>query len=150
MSLKSLNLATRTLKLPGGPMTVRGLSLQEILTLVQTFRPAMTVIFEELSKAHGQEDTPEIASERAKLVIENLFGDAPDFVYSVIVMGCGDSVDDPAAMETARMLDLGSQIALLNAIGEVTFEAGGGAGNVVGLVAQALIKTTSLLPRPTA
>ncbi len=141
MSLKTLALATRTVELPGGSLTVRGLSLEEILLLVGMYKPAMEALYEQVSAVGGLGD--EIEN-----VVQSAITEMPDLVKSMIVMGCGESITDAEAVKAAGMLDFGSQVTIINAIGETTFAAGGGAGNVLRLIVRAVQGTTSLLKNP--
>lgn len=141
MSLKTLNLQTRTVETPGGNLTVRGISLSEILLLANAFKPVMESVFREMMEATDDVDPVQ----RATDLTARLFTDVPEFISSIIVLGCGESLDDKESMKVASLLDLGSQVALVNAIGEVTFAAGGGAKNVVRLVVNAVTQTTSLI-----
>jgi hypothetical protein len=141
MSLKNLSLATRHLELPNGSITVRGLSLNEILLLVGLYKPAMEAIYTQVSAVNG--DTDQLQD-----VVQSALTEMPDLVKTLIVMGCGEDVNDNEAMKTAELLDFGSQVQIINAVGEATFAAGGGAGNVLRLIVRAVQGTTSLLKNP--
>lgn len=146
MSLKTLSLTTRTIELPGGQLTVRGLSLDDILILVGLYKPAMEAIYQQISTINAD---PNRADE-IEAVVSTFVADMPDFVSSLIVMGAGEDVNDKESHKAARLLDLGSQVAVINAIGEATFASGGGAGNVFRLIVRAVQGTTSLLQNQTA
>lgn len=146
MSLKTLSLSTKTLELPNGQLTVRGLSLDDILILVGLYKPAMETIYEQISSINSD---PERAQE-IEAIVANFVTDMPDFVSTLIVMGAGEDVNDKESHRAARMIDFGSQVAIINAIGEATFASGGGAGNVFRLIVRAVQGTTSLLKSQTA
>lgn len=142
-SLKQLDLATRTVETSAGNLAVRGLSVREIFNLAELFRPTMATLFEELAKAAASNSDASVSAEQAMAITVNLFREAPEFIASVIVLGAGDQLDDEASMATARLLDVGSQVALINAIAELTFAAGGGMGNVVRLLMSAIAGVSS-------
>ena len=146
MSLKKLNLATKTVETSGGELVVRGLSISEIMKLAAAFRPTMATIFEEMAKAAASATgEPSITIDQAMAITTNIFQEAPEFVASVIVLGVGEDLGDQTAFTVARMLDFGSQVALVTAITELTFVASGGPGNVVRLLMSAIAGTSGHL-----
>lgn len=142
-TLKTLDLATKTINLPGGDIAVRGLSIAEIMKLVTLFRPTVATIFEEMAKAAASGAEPSITINQAMEITQNIFTEAPEFVSAVIVLGCGEDLSDTVAFQVARRFELGSQIALVNGIMELTFVASGGPGNVVRLLMSAIAGTSS-------
>lgn len=143
-TLKTLDLSTKVVDLPGGQMAVRGLSISEIMKLAVAFRPTLATIFEEMAKAAASSNgEPSVTIDQAMAITTNIFQEAPEFVASVIVLGCYYELDDQEALNAARSLDIGSQIALVNAIAELTFVASGGPGNVVRLLMSAIAGTSS-------
>lgn len=141
MSLKSLTLPTRTVKTPGGDLVVRGLSLDSVLGLVNRHGKMLGLMFQQYAGISDEQQRAVAAVQ----VAQGLLQEAPELGAEIIVLGAGDSLDDPENLKLARSLPAGVQIQALNDIAEMTFEAEGGLGNVVRLVLKAAQGTTSLL-----
>ena len=105
---------TETISVGGEELTVRGLTLPDIITLVSTHARAAATVFARLRPgAEGQTLNPTEAEELAQALLV----DAPDLAIHVIAMGLGDR---EYAQDVAH-LGFPKQLELLEAVGRVTF-----------------------------
>lgn len=136
MTLKSLVVATATVKTSGGEFTVRGLSLTDILFLVSKHRAAMKALFDKFVK--GQSD---VALESYSNLGAALIESAPDVAAEIIAL----AADEPEEIETVKRISFPAQIEALERIGDLTFAAEGSPKKVVETVIRVLSGATNLL-----
>jgi hypothetical protein len=134
MGLKDLKLPETKIEIPGGgSLAVRGLSLSDIIVLVQSYEPAMRELYEKFSK---QEAGAEL--DWAVLGREAMSA-APSLAATVIALGAGE----PDAVDVALTLPAPVQIECLEAIGVHTIETSGGLKKVVETVIRVANATTN-------
>lgn len=97
--LKDIVIESRDIALPGGnSITVRGLTLENLSSLLGTYKPELTQIF------NGKMSVPDLTTK------------APLFTATLIAVAAGE----PDAVEQARNLPLGAQLIALEAIWDLT------------------------------
>ena len=140
MSLKSLTLPSRTVATPGGDLVVRGLSFNSAMGLINRHGPILMALFQQYV---GVAETEQRLL-MAQAVTTTLLQTAPELIAEIIVLGAGDSVEDNDALDMAAGLAIASQMEVLSAIAEMTFDSEGGPGNFLRLVLKTAQGTTSL------
>lgn len=114
--LKSYKVPKQEIALSGGQvLTVRGLSLSDILQLVRRFKPELEGIFSIITS--GELDI-ENTAQLAFAAIQS----APELV----AYGVALAADEPDASDVVLTLPLDVQVAALEAIATLTFSSGGG------------------------
>lgn len=118
---------------------VHGLSFNAIVGLIQLNRPAVEGLF---SKFQGREDAA-ITEEEVSAVGMDMLEKFPSMVAQVIAMA-SDAYDGVEDGEERRVLEdimdmpVGLQLAFLEKIGPLTFNAGGGAKKMLALAMKAV------------
>ena len=126
--IDNLIIASRTLETSGGsPLTVRGLGLPAIVFLVRQHGPALQGFYEKIvSDEMDLANLPGLAAELAEQSVE--------LVAQIIACGVGA----PEKWGKLLGLPIGDQVALLEAVGELTFATEGGVKKVVATVARVM------------
>lgn len=120
--------------------TVHGLSFNSILGLININREAVDSIF---TKFQGK-DGVEIADEEVAKIAMDLIETAPVLVAQIIADATdayADYVEEygaPSPMEVIMGMPVGLQLAFLEKIGPLTFNAGGGAKKMLALAMKAV------------
>lgn len=101
----------------GLDFNVRGLSFEDISTLMGNFAVDLDKLIDIYAKVGDTEDMSEMAQYTVALVRE-----APLLVAQMIALAS----DEPDSVEQARTLTMVTQINAIRAIGKLTFEEAGG------------------------
>lgn len=125
----ALKFALKTAKIeidgPDNYVEVRGLSLKDIVQLVELHRPVIEDLFNRFS---GK--TPEAITEAdAAETIMEMLDKAPSLVAHIIALGA----DAAEQFDEIVNLPVGAQVTCLEKIGEFTFATGGGPKKLLGL-----------------
>lgn len=129
MSLSDFQVPTESVKIPGGAsFSVRGLSLDDISSLVQRYRPALQSIYEEF------EQQGDFTLESTASLVEGMIASFPGFVAYAIALAS----DEPEQAELARKLPMSVQVEAVEHIGRLTFVAEGGPKKVLATVVRVL------------
>lgn len=139
MGLKSLKFPEATIETAGGPLTVRGLNLPNILTLVRNHGAHLAAMFTKVME-QGEAGL-DLATVQA--MGSMALATVPRCVGEIIAFGAGE--DDDEAIELAMNLPAPVQIEALERIAKLTFETEGGPKKVVEAVIRALQGTTGLV-----
>lgn len=152
MGLRNLTFPTVEVQTSGGPLAVRGLSLDHVLGLFYRHREPLTGLYDSMfTRARAGE---EFQIEDTELVALGLINSAPQVAGEIIAVASGS---DPRSdtFETdvwiARGLTIAEQMDALQKIGEQTFTSDMPPGKVLALVFQAMRAGTSAmgnLPQP--
>lgn len=114
MGLSGVAIATRSIEVPGGStFAVRGLSLVDLTKLYQLHGGELGVWFERFIVGDNDQRS-DVAD-----AISSVIASAPHLVARAVAFASGDRSDEAAAI--AEQLPLGTQVAALSAIGEMTF-----------------------------
>ncbi len=124
---------------PAKTITVRGLSSEDVMRLVKIHGPAMSAIFDKVTKNAIDLDLNNMSN-----IASVLLDQAPAIVSDTIVIAC-DSKDVVAAFEVAQRLPVSAQLKALEAIAELTFVEGGGVGEFFETVIRMMKGTTGLV-----
>lgn len=136
MALKDLFVPTVTIKTSGGEFAVRGLSLNDILRLVEKHRASMNTLFQKFVQS-GEDLGLENSAQMGAVLVES----APDVAAEIIAL----AADEPDQLETVKSLSFPVQLDTLEQIGRLTFEAAGGPKKVVETVIRVIQGATNLL-----
>jgi len=141
MGIADYKPATTVLPFAGGTFTVRGLSLDDVAVLINTYLPDVDKLFELYSET-VKEDVQVLATAQYAI---GLCRDAPSLVGHLLAL----ANNEPAAIDGYRKLPMTVQVEMLKAILHLTFlEAGGakkffaGLTTLIGMVAPP-VKTDS-------
>lgn len=142
MSLGSLTLATKSVEVPGGSVSVRGLSAQDVAWLVSRHRETIESLFSQLvdetpGEEPAEEPTPDL--EDFAGVAEFLLERAPVLLADAIAA----AADDRDNAKIALRLPMPAQIELLEAIGELTFVGEGSVGKFLEVLTRVMGRTTA-------
>ena len=135
MGVKHLRIPEETIDTPGGKLTVRGVSLPDIVALVRHHGPAMSGLF---SKVMSGGDV-RLNLESIGALGQELLTQAPAAAVELIVLAADDDPNDPEAIDTVRRLSFPVQLEALEKIGRLTFETEGG----IKKVAETVIRVAS-------
>lgn len=117
MGLKDLTLPTETVELPGGKVSLRGLSVNDIQVMFIQNADTMTNLFNEL--VNTPSDPTDMLSGD---VASRLLTKAPDMVAQIIAVSAGE----PDEVEKVKMLPAPLQLEMLEKVGNLTFCMEGG------------------------
>lgn len=136
MGLKAYVGLTDVVDLPGGDtITVRGLALEDITTLVNRYGGPVQALFTKYSGA------TDIALDDLGQIGGNILTSAPELAGLIIALGA----DEPDAQPNAMKLPFPVQIDALEKIGKLTFDTAGGPKKVVETVIRVLRGATDLM-----
>ena len=140
MALKDPKLPTAIVKLTTDQFSVRGLSLDDILSTMRTHADQLITIFEDV-KEKRTELTDDLIGEYAT----NLVQSAPGLAARLIMLATDEAPDDEEAFKVASRLPASVQFDALVKIGQLTFSLEGGLKKVVETVVSLARGTTSLM-----
>lgn len=117
MGLKHLKLAVAKVELPEGVIALRGLSLNDIVPIVEAHKVSLAAFFSGAMGGNGVSlaDTSSIAV--------GLLKAAPDAVARIIACAEVDGDADEESVEIAGKLPFPAQLEALEKIGQLTFAA---------------------------
>lgn len=121
MALLDYRPETAEIKFKNGSFRVRGLSLEDVSTLIRTHLPDMEMLFD----LYQGSTTDVFAKGNADRFILTLAKDAPALVANFISLASGEE----GSADAARSLSLPLQVTALSEIGRLTFEDAGGPKN---------------------
>lgn len=136
MGLKDLTIPEKTVKTPGGDITVRGLSLEDFTILAAEFGPTMVTLFEKFSGTMAEGGEIDFGT-----IGKDLLTSAAPLVAALIAHGAGE----PESREVARKLPAPVQLEALEAIGILTVSVEGGLKKVAETVIRVAQASTSAL-----
>lgn len=140
MALSDFTPEQTTIPIGNTSITVRGLSLVDISSLMRTHLSDLEAVIELYEKSAQTEGLSSIALGKFAIA---LVKDAPGLVAHMIAL----AADEPAMTETASRIKILDQIKLLKAIGALTFEEVGGVKKLMGEFTEMLQR---MRPEPTA
>lgn len=140
MGLKNYKPVRHEIVLQGNdPLSIRGLSLEDISALVQHHLPDIEALFELFERSGSMSD-----DESFRKIVIAAVNEAPGFVANVIAM----AADEPDAAQEAQQLPGPVQVQALLQIGDLTFkDVGGikkGMGDIAALLSRLKVDKTSL------
>lgn len=144
MGLRNLTFPTVAVQTSGGPLPVRGLSLDHILGLFYRHRDDVTAFYQSVIDKRGTELTANNVTGVALKMIDA----APTMVAEAIAIASGSNPLDPeftGDVGIARALSLAEQLDALEKIASQTFTSDMPPGKVFALVLQAMQAGTSAL-----
>lgn len=135
--LKSLRLPSQDIPLPDGQsLTVRGLSLPDVQALVRGRFSEMTILFDQYAPVFESTGAEAMTDDLIQGVGHRLLDSAPDIAAHIIALGADDADEEGIAI--AKRLPFPAQIEALEAIGRMTFDAGGGPKKVLETVVRVI------------
>jgi hypothetical protein len=118
MALSDYRPETAEIVFKGGSFNVKGLTLEDVSSLIRTHLPDMESLFDMYQQSAGDV----FANGAAERLILKLAKDAPALTANVIACASGE----PDSVDAARALSLPLQVRALTEIGRLTFEDAGG------------------------
>ena len=131
--LTDLGFATETVKTPKGELTLRGLSLDDVLRIARTHGQSFKAIFEMIVGENA-----EISLENTGVLAGQLVEFAPDIVADVIAA----ANDQPDKGHIAKKLSFPIQIEALEKVGKLTFASEADVKKLVSVVTEMAMATT--------
>lgn len=124
MSLKDFTPKTETITIPsGGEFAVRGLSLDDITSLVQLHYGPLAALFDKyIAEGVANAVTDSASDENVTAVVMDLARQAPRLIADVIC----HAADERDAQASVSLLPIGVQVATIEAVLRLTLEAEGG------------------------
>lgn len=147
MGLKHLRFPEETILTAGGSVTVRGLTLPNIMRLVKGHGTPLAAIFAKVM----ENGAAGVDLEDVQALGTLLLTTAPRCLAEAIALATGEADDE--SIDIAEMLPADVQILALEKIARLTFATEGGLGNVVEAVIRASTGTSGFMaqlkaPRP--
>lgn len=131
MSLKDFKIAREVVTFLGGSLELRGLSLNDVSTLMRGYVGEINNLF----KLYEDDATRDLAMTQSVKFATTIVTEAPHLVAQMIVL-CND--DDQDCLPIAQRLPIHVQVEAVRKIIEITFEEAGGAkkflDSLVGMV----------------
>lgn len=124
---------------PEVALTVRGISAEDVMRLVQIHGPAMSKLFNQITSKEVAIDLDNTAR-----IATVLLNQAPDIVADLLLIAT-DEMDVNKGFEVAKRLPIPVQLNALEAIAELTFIDGGSVGEMIGTVTKMLAGTNGLV-----
>lgn len=135
MGLKGYTAPTEAVELPGGgSFTVRGLSLPDVIFLVQNYAAPLEALFNKFSDEDGDVDN-------VRHVAVELVHETPRLAAAAIALAS----DEPEEVETILTLPFPVQIDAIEKMGKLTFDTTGGPKKVVETVIRVFRGTSDLM-----
>ena len=139
MGLRNLTFPTAIVQTSGGPLPVRGLSLDHVLGLFYRHRPEVTAFYDAVLGSSSKSD---ITPDDLTLIALRMIDLAPTLVAEVIALAGGTDARDPDfdnEVGLARYrLNLSEQLDALEKIAAQTFTSDMPPGKIAALVIQAM------------
>jgi hypothetical protein len=128
VGLKHLKIAVETIESSAGDFTVRGLNLDDIVAIVNAYRPELTELFGQI-----QSDGENFSLADPTTLAESLGKAAPGSVAMIIAYGA-----DEKDVDLVRAIPFPAQLEALEKIGKLTFATEGGPKKVVEIIIRIL------------
>ena len=136
MALKDFVIPTKEISFPdGSTFAVRGLSLQDITTLLSRYGSEMEMFFQRYA---GNDNVNPLA------VGMDLLNQAPALLSTIIAL----AADEPDGGPIVARYPLNVQQEAIEAIAQLTFDAAGGPKKFIEAVARLIKGMTNLMPEP--
>lgn len=129
-------LMTKKVEFPGGDVTVRGLSLQDVVTLTHKHAIVLGSFFNVLTNKGVATDLGDMTSLAVALIEV-----APQAAAEAMAL----AADEPDKIEVFERLPFGLQLEILEAVGAQTFTSDEHVGKVVETVVKVLQGTNRLI-----
>lgn len=121
MALSDLEIQTHEVQVHGTTISVRGLNFADLSSLIQEHREDLDALINKASERQEEAENAENPQSDQQLVFE-LIKEVPELAAKVIAHASGE----PDKWEHAYRLGFPSQLDLLMAIGQMTFQEAGG------------------------
>lgn len=108
-----------------GTISVRGLNLEDVALLMEAHQAKLLTAFATFEALRAQPDMDDMRMFSALAL--GLVREAPDVAADIIAL----AADQPDASAGARKLSFSMQVHILVAVARLTFEAGGGLGELL-------------------
>lgn len=141
MSLANLQLRNTVVEYNGTPITVYGLSANDIAGLVLSQMDSIEQIFDVVESA-GVKSTADLAKINMAEVAQRLMVQVPGFIAHAIAY----AAREPEYADKVLHIDAPTQVKLLRAIAELTFNDEAGFREFVGNVVAALRSAKGVVP----
>ena len=143
MALGDYKVPSHEFNLKGGSFIVKGLSLEDVTSLVQHHLPDLEALYDLFTKS------ADVMSEDFRPLVVSLVTQAPGFAANVIALAAGE----PDKAKAAATLPFPVQVDVLLKVGDLTFLEVGGVKkaleSIVPLLAVSKAKVTQMMS-PTA
>lgn len=141
MGLKNYKPARHEIPLQGNePLSIRGLSLEDISRLINHHLPDIEAIFDLFQKA----DIQSLDDSKFERLVKSVVAEAPGLAANLIALAC----DEPDAAENAAFIPFPVQVEAIKKIGDLTFVDVGGWGKGMESIA-ALLRQTNITKKLT-
>lgn len=141
MGLRNLVIRREVVSLPDGQsFEVRGLSLFDIMSVLTTYGPQMSIVFGKLTAAKRQGP---ISGGMVKETIASLSQEFPDLLAAAIALAADDY--SPEGLKIVKQLPLPTQIAAVETIFSLTFQSEGDVGKLAESLSRMLVAISGAL-----
>ena len=125
MALVDIKVPTEDVAVPGGSLTVRGLSLNDLTVLLSGFRTELERIFAHMEKMGS------VSMEGMAEIADTLLLKSPTLVAHAILLAADEEITSEAVKQALK-LSIGVQTDAIEKIGRLTFEGSGGVKKFLG------------------
>lgn len=138
MPIKNVTIPERTVKVgKDGEIIVRGISLSDLMTIVNVYGPQASIVFGKIQKLESVQVTD------VKLLIATVAKEFPDMVAAAIALAA-DSYDDET-VELLKRIPFHNQIEVIEAIFGLTFTQDGEIKKLLATVTAMLAEVSGAL-----
>jgi hypothetical protein len=138
-TLKELRLPEEIIDAPGGKLTVRGVSLSDVIALVRHHGPVIRSLFKEVMDGGDVK----ISLDSIGGMGQDMLAKSPEIVAELIALAAGDG--DKDSIRIAGRLPFPVQIEAIEKIARLTFAAEGGLGKLIETVIRVAQGTTGVV-----
>lgn len=117
MGFDNITIPEQSIEFGDGKITVRGVSVPDLIVLVQTYGPQATMVFQKVQQGGSLQEKD------VRLLLGSLIGEFSDMAAACIALAA-DSYDE-ATINTAKRLPMPVQVEVLEAIFTLTFYSEG-------------------------
>lgn len=125
MAFADIKVPTEDVAVPGGILTVRGLSLNDLTELLSGFRAELETIFAHFEKMG------DVTMEGMAEIADTLLLKSPTLVAHAILLAADEPITQDSVQQALR-LSIGVQTDAIEKIGRLTFEGSGGVKKFLG------------------
>lgn len=139
MNFEEITFASAKFKTSGGMITVRGLSLNEVMVLTENYLAPLKTIFDHIS----EEENATIDPKQAQVIGMSMLRQFPNFGAEIIALAADAHTEKGIAV--AAKLTIPRQLEILAKIAEMTFEMEGDVKKSVSLIASLIQSSLMVL-----
>lgn len=113
MAIKNIKIPRETIMVGDGEITVRGISLSDLMVVVNTYGPQAALAFGRIQKGGS------LAEQDVRVMFGSLLAEFPEMLAGLMALAADSH--DPESIEIMRTLNVGKQVEVVEAVFFLTF-----------------------------